>query len=210
MERTGLDLIVCADPANMDYLTGYKGWSFYVPQCVLFHADEEHPVWIGRGQDGAAAHLTTDLPAYRIRPYPDHYVQSRERHPMNLVADYIRKRGWDRSRIGLEMDAYYFSGRGADAVVVFNGRLHSGFVCDGSRTCRLAGVPSCFDGAAVVPTTTTPPGPAATATGIAAGWSGKAAAFPPAPSQWTWSPLTTTAEGPGRVSRRVTWLEWSP
>src|SRR5262249_53366743 len=86
MERAGLDLIVCADPANMDYLTGYKGWSFYVPQCVLFHADEEHPVWIGRGQDGTAAHLTTDLPADRIRPYPDHYVQSRERHPMNFVA----------------------------------------------------------------------------------------------------------------------------
>ena len=47
--KAQLDLIVCADPANMDYLTGYKGWSFYVPQCVLVHADEEHPVWIGRG-----------------------------------------------------------------------------------------------------------------------------------------------------------------
>ena len=116
MEKAGLDLIVCADPANMDYLTGYKGWSFYVPQCVLVHATEEHPVWIGRGQDGAAAHLTTDLPADHILPYPDHYVQSRERHPMNFVADYIHRRGWDKGRIGLEMDAYYFSGRGADAI----------------------------------------------------------------------------------------------
>ncbi len=116
MAKAGLDLIVCADPANMDYLTGYKGWSFYVPQCVLLHAEEEHPVWIGRGQDGAAAHLTTDLPADHILPYPDHYVQSRERHPMNFVADYICRRGWQRARIGLEMDAYYFSGRGADAI----------------------------------------------------------------------------------------------
>jgi ectoine hydrolase len=116
MVKAGLDLVVCADPANMDYLTGYKGWSFYVPQCVLIHTDDEHPVWIGRGQDGAAAHLTTDLPADHIRPYPDHYVQSRVRHPMNFVADFIRERGWDSARIGLEMDAYYFSGRGADAI----------------------------------------------------------------------------------------------
>jgi ectoine hydrolase len=116
MVKAGLDLIVCADPANMDYLTGYKGWSFYVPQGVLVHAEDERPVWIGRGQDGGAARLTTDLPEDHIRPYPDHYVQSRERHPMDFVADYIRERGWDKARIGLEMDAYYFSGRGADAI----------------------------------------------------------------------------------------------
>src|SRR5436309_11600664 len=93
MEKSGLDLIVCADPANMDYLTGYKGWSFYVPQCVLIHLAEEHPVWIGRGQDAAAARLTTDLPADHIVPYPDHYVQNRVMHPMNFVADMIRRRG---------------------------------------------------------------------------------------------------------------------
>src|SRR5258708_36444156 len=106
MAKAGLDLIVCADPANMDYLTGYKGWSFYVPQCVLVHQAEEHPLWIGRGQDGAAAHLTTDLPAANILPYPDDYVQNRTKHPMNFVADAIRERGWERAHIGLEMDAY--------------------------------------------------------------------------------------------------------
>lgn len=116
MARAGLDLLVCADPANMDYLTGFKGWSFYVPQCVLLHADDEHPIWIGRGQDGAAARLTTTLSADRIHPYPDDYVQNRAKHPMNFVADRIRARGWQRARIGLEMDAYYFSGRGADAI----------------------------------------------------------------------------------------------
>src|SRR5579885_936221 len=116
MATAGLDLLLCADPANMDYLTGYKGWSFYVPQCVLVHAEEPHPVWIGRGQDGAAAHLTTDLPADHILPYPDDYVQNRARHPMSFVADYIRTRGWHKARIGLEMDAYYFSGRAADTI----------------------------------------------------------------------------------------------
>jgi Xaa-Pro aminopeptidase len=116
MAKAGLDLVICADPANMDYLTGFKGWSFYVPQCVLVHVDDEQPTWIGRGQDGGAARLTTTLPEDRILPYPDDYVQNRAKHPMNFVADQIRKRGWQRARIGLEMDAYYFSGRGADAI----------------------------------------------------------------------------------------------
>jgi len=116
MAKAGLDLVICADPANMDYLTGFKGWSFYVPQCVLLHLDDEQPTWIGRGQDGAAARLTTTLPEDHILPYPDDYVQNRAKHPMNFVADHIRKRGWQRARIGLEMDAYYFSGRGADAI----------------------------------------------------------------------------------------------
>jgi ectoine hydrolase len=116
MAKAGLDLLIVADPANMDYLTGFKGWSFYVPQCVLVHVDDEHPTWIGRGQDGAAARLTTTLPQDHILPYPDDYVQNRTKHPMHFVADHIKKRGWQRARIGLEMDAYYFSGRAADTI----------------------------------------------------------------------------------------------
>src|SRR5690349_19041927 len=116
MAKAGLDLLICADPANMDYLTGFKGWSFYVPQCVLLHAEDEHPTWIGRGQDGAAARLTTTLPDDHILPYPDDYVQNRTKHPMHFVADHIKQRGWQRARIGLEMDAYYFSGRSADTI----------------------------------------------------------------------------------------------
>lgn len=116
MSRAGFDLLVLCDPANMDYLTGYKGWSFYVPQAVLVQASEEKPFWIGRGQDAAAAHMTTDLPAGHIVPYPDDYVQNRSKHPMNFIADYIRGRGWQRASIGLEADAHYFSMRAGDAL----------------------------------------------------------------------------------------------
>ncbi len=116
MARAGFDLLVVADPANMDYLTGYKGWSFYVPQVVLVHAEEEKPVWIGRGQDAAAARLMTDLPDAGIVAYPDDYVQNRSKHPMNFAADYIRGRGWDRASIGLEADAHYFSLRAGDCL----------------------------------------------------------------------------------------------
>jgi ectoine hydrolase len=35
MEAAGVDVLVVADPANMNYLTGYDGWSFYVHQGVI-------------------------------------------------------------------------------------------------------------------------------------------------------------------------------
>jgi Xaa-Pro aminopeptidase len=35
MAARGLDCLIAPDPANMHYLTGYDGWSFYVHQGVL-------------------------------------------------------------------------------------------------------------------------------------------------------------------------------
>ena len=111
MQAAGIDLLVASDPANMNYLTGYDGWSFYVPQCVVVSLDRQTPLWIGRGMDAAGARHTTFLPPEHIIGYPDHYVQSLERHPMNFVGDAIRERGWSSRHIGVEMDAYYFSAR---------------------------------------------------------------------------------------------------
>jgi ectoine hydrolase len=45
-----------------------------------------------------------------IAGYPDHYVQSTERHPMDyLCREVVAARGWQHCRIGVEMDNYYFS-----------------------------------------------------------------------------------------------------
>jgi ectoine hydrolase len=111
MEEAGIEVLVAADPANMNYLTGYDGWSFYVPQCVLVAVDSEEPVWIGRGMDANGARHTTWLAGDNIVGYPDDYVQSAVKHPMNFVADEIGRRGWGKRHIGLEMDAYYFTAR---------------------------------------------------------------------------------------------------
>ncbi|MBT6118287.1 MAG: ectoine hydrolase DoeA, partial [Rhodospirillaceae bacterium] len=35
MAEKGIEVLIEADPANMNYLTGYDGWSFYVPQLVV-------------------------------------------------------------------------------------------------------------------------------------------------------------------------------
>jgi len=112
MTDAGIDVLIVSDPANMNYLTGYDGWSFYVPQAVVVSLDEEQPIWIGRGMDANGARHTTFLSEDNIIGYPDDFVQSTVKHPMNFVADEIKRRGWGKRAIGTEMDAYYFSARG--------------------------------------------------------------------------------------------------
>ncbi|WP_336331467.1 ectoine hydrolase DoeA [Pseudomonas putida] len=109
MVTQGVELMLVTDPSNMAWLTGYDGWSFYVHQCVLLPLDGE-PLWFGRGQDANGAKRTVFMQQANIIGYPDYYVQSRERHPMDYLAkEVIAARGWDRLNIGVEMDNYYFS-----------------------------------------------------------------------------------------------------
>jgi Xaa-Pro dipeptidase len=111
MVEQGLDVLVCADPASLNYLTGYDGWSFYVPQVVAVPLGAEDPVWIGREMDVAGARLTSILPAVRLHGYPDGYLDAPDCHPMQFVASVLRGLGWGRGRIGVEMDAWYFTAR---------------------------------------------------------------------------------------------------
>ena len=109
MQKTGIDLLIVTDPTNMAWLTGYDGWSFYVHQCVLLSMHGE-PVWFGRGQDANGAKRTVFMAHDQIVGYPDHYVQSPVRHPMDyLSSEVIEARGWGKCRIGVEKDNYYFS-----------------------------------------------------------------------------------------------------
>ena len=108
MQARGIDLLIVSDPSNMAWLTGYDGWSFYVHQAVLVPSDED-PIWFGRGQDVNGALRTVYMRQERIVGYPDHYVQSSERHPMDYLSARITDRGWGSARIGAEFDNYYFS-----------------------------------------------------------------------------------------------------
>jgi ectoine hydrolase len=108
MASRGLDLLVVTDPSNMAWLTGYDGWSFYVHQCVLL-AMAGDPIWYGRGMDANGARRTVFMTDDHIVGYPDHYVQSPDRHPMDHLSRIIDERGWGRGRLGVEMDNYYFS-----------------------------------------------------------------------------------------------------
>jgi Xaa-Pro dipeptidase len=111
MADRGIGLMVVCDPANMNYLTGYDGWSFYVPQAVLVIDDQEEPVWIGRNMDVNGALHTAFIKKENMIGYPDDYVQSPVKHPMNFMADVIKQKGWDKKTIGVETDAYYYTAR---------------------------------------------------------------------------------------------------
>ena len=111
MANAGLDVLLVTDPANMNYLTGYDAWSFYVPQAVIVPLSAESPVWVGRGMDAQSAILTTTLPRDRILSYADDYVESPVKHAMQHVARVLAEWGFVSSRIGYEGNAYFFTAR---------------------------------------------------------------------------------------------------
>ena len=108
MAARGLDLLIISDPSNMNWLTGYDGWSFYVHQAVVLPQDGP-PIWFGRGQDANGARRTCHMGEAGIIGYPDHYVQSTERHPMDYLSAQLIDRGLARGVVGVEMDNYWFT-----------------------------------------------------------------------------------------------------
>ena len=111
MQEHGIDVLIVTDPANMNYLTGFDGWSFYVHQGVIVALDLDQPIWFGRGQDGNAARLTTYLDENNIYAYTDDYVNNPLKHPYEYVADILKSRGLDKKVIATEIDAYHFSAK---------------------------------------------------------------------------------------------------
>ena len=111
MEGAGIEVLLVTSPANMYYLTGYDGWSFYVHQMVILALDADEPIWAGRDMDGIGAGFTVFMAEDNIRGYADDYVASAVKHPMRFMADLLKEKGWDRRNLGVEMDAYYFTAR---------------------------------------------------------------------------------------------------
>ncbi|MYL43183.1 M24 family metallopeptidase [Virgibacillus massiliensis] len=109
MAKEGIDVLLITDPANMNYLSGYDAWSFYVHQVLIVFLDEDQPYWIGRGQDASAAMHTSWLDKDHIYPYTDDYIQSSDKHPMEFVSDFIKAKKYDNQTIAAEFDAYYFT-----------------------------------------------------------------------------------------------------
>ena len=85
MAAADIDLLIVTDPANMAWLTGYDGWSFYVHQCVLLPMEGE-PVWFGREMDAQGALRTTFMKPENITCYPDTTSRRRSTIPWNTCA----------------------------------------------------------------------------------------------------------------------------
>ena len=116
MHEMGMDVLIVSHPANMFYLSGFTSWSFYVHQGLILHKDAEAPLWFGRAQDSNAARIYCWIGNDNIFGYPDHYVMSAVCHPMEYVADILKERGWDKGKVAVETDGYYYTARGHNAL----------------------------------------------------------------------------------------------
>ncbi len=107
MNARGIETLLVTDPSNMAWLTGYDGWSFYVPQMVILPA-QGAPLWWGRTQDKAGAAQTTWLDRSDLLDWPEEHVQHPDHHPVDALVLALRDRDWTRG-LGVEMDNYYYS-----------------------------------------------------------------------------------------------------
>ena len=115
MSAHGIDVLVIADPGNINWLTGYDAWSFYTPQLMLVDMSSG-PFWIGREMDAGAAKFTTYLSSSQIIGYPEDLVQRSDIHPSDYLADWMTKKGYNQSIIGYETDTYFASKRSLDTL----------------------------------------------------------------------------------------------
>ncbi|HEU5140146.1 MAG TPA: Xaa-Pro peptidase family protein [Bacillales bacterium] len=112
MEGQGVDVLLISNPSNINYLSGYDAYSFYVVQALIVIKEQDQPIWVGRREDANGAKLTTWLDDDHIYYYTDDYLHSETKHPMDVVADLFKKLNQDRRRIGVEMGSYYCSAIG--------------------------------------------------------------------------------------------------
>ncbi|PBB05153.1 MULTISPECIES: M24 family metallopeptidase [Salimicrobium] len=111
MEENGLEVLCITNPSNMNYLTGYDAWSFYVHQMLIVIIDEPQPLWIGRTMDANGAKATTWIYNDNVIAYPDYYVHSDVYHPMDFIGEILREIGQGNRRTGVEMEQFYFTAK---------------------------------------------------------------------------------------------------
>lgn len=109
MNEQGIEVLLVVNPSNMNYLSGYNAWSFYVHQMLVVMIDEDQPIWIGREMDANSAKVTSWIDHDHIISYTDEYVQNGGKHAMDFVANILKEIGQANRAIGLEMETHYFS-----------------------------------------------------------------------------------------------------
>lgn len=118
MSTAGLDALLVLNEGNIAYLTGYGGFSDYVPQATLVTLEED-PYLILREQDVRCAEATCWLPQERLVGYPESFIGTTERHPWTAIGEFVKGKVAASARIGAE-----FSGpRGRELGVADYARL---------------------------------------------------------------------------------------
>lgn len=130
MQRQGLDVLVVACPANIDYLTGYNVQSYTNIQAVLVDLNDAQPHWLGRFMDTGGARLLTYLDDAHIHHYVDDYMDAEDKHPYDKVVELVQKLKLANKRIGVEKSTYFMQPKSIEVLV---SGLPNAVFSDGSR-----------------------------------------------------------------------------
>ncbi len=107
MDAAGMDALLVLTESNINYLTGYEGYSDYVPQAALVTLDTDTPALILREMDIHCATATCWLPDGHILAYPEALIASASGSPWTHIAQTASGLGAS-GRIGCELTATGF------------------------------------------------------------------------------------------------------
>lgn len=113
MEAAGIELLIVTEPTNMAYLSGYANQTYPFEGFVIIAPEEEEPLWVGReSTDEPTARLTAFMADDRFIGYPetchsgsDIWQTGSEDNVETFLSNVLAERGWEKRRIGLEMEA---------------------------------------------------------------------------------------------------------
>ena len=107
MAKEGIDALLVLSEPNIFYLTGYEGFSDYVPQVALITQDGGEPDLMLREMDVACAVPTCWMDGKRLLAYDETYIGTKERTPWEPIAAHVAKHVKSK-RIAVEFSAKGF------------------------------------------------------------------------------------------------------
>jgi len=110
MQAKGIDTLVVLGEAHICYLTGYEGFSDYVPQVAVLRAGDQDVVLILREMDIHCAYPTVYLDQSRVEWYPESFIGTAAHSPWEPIAKRVLEIA-GKGRIGIEAGAKAFSHR---------------------------------------------------------------------------------------------------
>ena len=108
MQARGIDVLLVLSEANLCYLTGYQGYSDYVPQCAVLRAGDADATLILREMDIHCAYPTAYLDESRVEHYPEDHIGTKARTPWEVIGRRVREIAAGGT-IGIEYGASVFS-----------------------------------------------------------------------------------------------------
>ncbi|TIP22998.1 MAG: M24 family metallopeptidase [Mesorhizobium sp.] len=115
MADLGIDAMLVLEESSLNYITGYEGYSDYVPQVALICQDDEYPWLIMRELDSYCAMTDSYLPESRILSYAEKYIGSNELTAWQPIGELVRERT-KSSRIGVEISGKMLGVKGHAAL----------------------------------------------------------------------------------------------